>query len=867
MEEHVNHPKANSQPPRSADWFLKLFCKEEWLEPIKGDLFEQYQLDREKTSKFKSDYRYWMNTINFIRPFAIKRNKTTLNYIAMIKNILKTFTRQLARKPLHHFINIFGLSFGLIVVFLSMLWVSYHQSFDQFHTKNDQIYKVLTNSYSSGETQTSSGAIFEVTQQAEQTISNIEHVTRIISNWRWPSEQCFKIDESKSCIYSKGVFADSSFFKIFDFEIVSGPSNPLIDRKGIALSESLAKKLYGDENPVGKDYLVDNHFKVTISAVFKDVPPTSSLQFEFIAPLELAFRLWGVTDERTRQYSFITYLTLKNQDKSSVETQINALPISKKYENLSVMLHPFSKVHLYNNFKNGVASGGLVSYVRIIGLFAIFILTMSMVNFINLTTAQSSLRGKEIGVRKVNGASKSILHFQFLIETLLKVVISSVLALLLAYSILPYLNELIEEHMQFEINGGFIMKILAIIIVTTILSGIYPALVLSRFNPIRVLKNLPFKGGGKKNIRRWLTITQISISGVIVLLTSVFYMQLNYMQNLDTGYDRKGILVVEPTYRHIKNYQAFTQELKQNPLISHVGACNANMINATYQTDEVSWPGKDESENIQFKPIGGTNGLLEVFELQLMEGGLFNPVDTTQQIILTESALDRMDLVNPVGQKISVHGGSYRIVGIVKDFNTESLHASLVPTIIYQVRPQNTGTFYIRYDQKQPVKSIAFIEEKYDQFEPFFNMKSQILDEEYARLYQEEKVISHLSIIAMIVAILIAMIGILGLSTFNTVRRYREIGLRKIFGANGSQIIQTLSKEFIWIALVANLIAWPLSFWMMDYWLSGFAYRIRVPYQIFPVNLIVTASVILLLVGIQSLKVIKLNPTEVIRNE
>ncbi len=859
--------KPTFTPPKSADRFLSFFCKEEWIEPIKGDLFEQYQLDRREHGRFRSSCHYWINTINFIRPFALKRNATTINHIAMLRNILKTFRRQLIRKPLHHLINIFGLAFGLMVVFLAMLWINYHQSFDQFHSKKDQIYKVMTNRFSNSGTQTSSGAILEVTEHAEQNIADIEHVTRIIANWRWPSEQCFKIDENKPCIYSKGMFADSSFFKVFDIEILSGPKNPLINPKSIALSESVARKLYGDINPVGMEYLVDNHFKVTISAVYRDIPPTSSLQFEFIAPLELAYSLWGQKVENMKSYSFITYMSLKSKDHASVQNQINGLPIADKYENLSVILHPLNEVHLYNNFKNGKATGGLATYVQIIGLFAIFILAMSMANFINLTTAQSSLRGKEIGVRKVNGASKASLHFQFLIETFLNVTIASVLALALAYALLPYLNLLIGEEIQFAPDTNFVLKLIAIITSTTLLSGIYPALILSRFNPVRVLKNLPFKAGGKRNIRRWLTITQISISGVIILLTSVFYLQLDYMQNLSTGYDRKGILVMEPTFNHIRKYKAFTEELKSNPLIREVGACNANMIDADFITDQVSWNGKDQSEQVQFKPIGAENGLLSVFELDILEGTYFNTSDTSNQIVLTESALAKIGLKQPVGQHIQVFGERCRIVGVIRDFNSQSLHESLIPTIIYQVKPENTGTFYIRYDNNRPVESIAFIEDVYDKFEPFFNMKSKILDEEYAKLYQQEKVISSLSIFAMIIAMIIATIGILGLSTFNTIRRFKEIGLRKIFGASGSQIIHTLSKEFIWIALIANLIAWPLSFWIMDYWLSGFAYRISVPYQIFPVNLLLTASVIFLLVAIQSLRVINLNPTEVIRNE
>lgn len=863
----MSKQKTNLNPPKLADRFLSLFCKEEWQEPIRGDLFEQYQLDRDQHSKLKANYRYWVNIINFIRPFAIKRNTTANNHIAMIKNILKTFFRQFKRKPIHHSINILGLTFGLTVVFLSIFWINHHVGFDQFHSKKDHIYKAMTNSFSSGETQTSAGSIFEVSEQARQSISEITDLTRIISNWRWPSEQCFKIDEGKPCIYSKGMFADSSFFHVFDFPIIHGAANPLIDPQSIALSRSLAEKLFGEENPVGKEYLVDNHFKVTISAVFEDIPTQSSLQFEFIAPLKLAYDLWGAKEENMKEFSFITYMALNNEDHEAVENQINSLPIADKYENLSVILQPLSEIHLFNNFKDGKPSGGLISYVRIMGMFAIFILTMSMVNFINLTTAQSSLRGKEIGVRKVNGASKSSLHFQFLFETLLKVLIASLFSLLMSYYLLPFLNGMIGEQIEFVINSRFILTLIGIIVITTLLSGVYPALVLSRFNPISVLKNLPFKGGGKRNIRRWLTISQISISGVIILLTSVFYLQLDYMQNLSTGYDRKGILVMEPTYRHISDWQAFTDELLQSQLVKNIGCSNANMIAANFSTNEVSWRGKNPDEKIQFKPIGGDNGLLEVFELNFIAGNSFNEADTTDQVILTQSAVERMNLTNPVGQRIELHGSSSRIVGVVEDFNTSSLHESMIPTIIYQISIRYAGTVYIRYDQNKPVESLAWIDDKYNQFEPFFNMKSQILDEEYAQLYKEEKVISSLAIMAMIIAIIIAIIGILGLATFNTLRRYREIGLRKIFGASGSQIMGTLTREFAWIALIANLIAWPLSFWIMNYWLSSFAYRISVPYEIFPINLLITALVILGLVGIQSLKVLNLNPTEVIRNE
>ncbi len=855
-------------PPRLAEKFLDWFCKDEWLEPVKGDLYQQYQIDRSSRSKWFSKLRYWLNVFNFLRPFALKKLRITSNYYAMLKNIIIIFFRQLRRNPAQNAVNIFGLCIGFCVVFLTMLWVNHHLNFDQFHREGDEIYTLMTNSHGNdGEVRTTSGGIYEVMEQAKEQIPEISKVSRVISNWRWPSEQCLKIDENEQCIYSKGMFADSSFFQIFNFEIISGDRNPILNPNSIALSESVAKKLYGNDDPIGKTYLVDNHFPVSITAIYKDIPSTSSIQFEFIGPLSLAYSLWGQKEENMKEYSFITYAKLNSSAPELVQNQINELSISEKYENLDFVLHPLEKIHLYSRFENGIPKGGLIDYIYIIGLFALFILTMSIVNFINLTTAQSSIRGKEIGVRKVNGASKSILHFQLLFETFLKVTIAALVALLIAYLVLPMLNNIIDEQLQFVITLPLLINIIVVIILTTILSGYYPAIVMSRYNPIQILKNLPLKGNHKGGVRKWLTIIQISISGIIVILTTAFYLQLNYIQNKSVGYDREGIMMLEPTYRHIKGFESFTAGLLQHHQIKSIGISNTNMVNADYATDQVSWNGKNDQEKVFFKLIGGDNGLFDVFEIDFLEGSGFNDNDTIDQIVLTESAVKTIGWENPIGKTIDVFGQKGKVSGIIKDFNTESLHENMVPTIMYQIAPQNSGTFYIRYDQSQALTSIELIEEEYNKLEPFFNMKSKILNDEYQKAYKDEKIVSKLSSITMIVALFIAAIGILGLSTFNILKRYREIGLRKIFGATRFQIIQILSKDFVIIVVFANLIAWAFSLWVLDEWLSGFAYRIETPYELLPINLGITLILILGLVAYQALRVSKLNPSDVVRNE
>ncbi|MEM9896406.1 MAG: ABC transporter permease, partial [Bacteroidota bacterium] len=617
----LNNKKEVGKPPKTADRFLEWFCKDEWLEPLQGDLEEQYEIDRSRFSVLKSNALYWRNIINLLRPFVWKRKHFNSNYAIMFQNVLKLFSRQIKRNPSQNLISIIGLCIGFCVVFLTVLWINYQLSFDRFHSHLENIYEVKTNSTGSdGVIQTSSGAIFEVFEEAQAKIPEIQDVTRIISNWRWPSEQCLKVDENKDCLYSKGIFADTSFFKVFDFKIAAGAKNPLQNPKSIALSESVAKKLYPNENPVGKTYLVDNHFAVTITAIYYNVPSNSSLQFDFIAPLELAYSLWGRKAENMKEYSFKTFIRADDYTSQIVEDKITKLETLEKHKNLSYFLHPLKDKHLHDNFLDGKASGGLIDYIRIIGLFALFILIMTIVNFVNLTTAQASIRGKEIGIKKVSGASRWALQVQFLFETFLKVSLAASLALLIAYISLSSLSNVIKETIPFKVDGVLSIQILLLVSITTFFSGIYPALIMSRFNPVQILKNLSFHGNGKGTARKWLTVVQISISGIIVILTAVFYLQLEFLQNENIGYDRSGIMIMEPTYTHIKNFENFKTSLTQYHQIKEVGISNTNMINANYSTDEIDWSGKSGEETVFFQMIGSDNGLIDVFDLEFISG-------------------------------------------------------------------------------------------------------------------------------------------------------------------------------------------------------------------------------------------------------
>ena len=852
------------RPPRLADRLLQWLCKEEWLEPIKGDLYEQFLEDRDNFSYAKARRRYWINAFHFLRPFAMKNIKTPSDRIPELGMIFRPLFRHMRKKPGFYGINVLGLALGLTVVFISNLWIGYHSSFDDFHDNKDHIYKVHSISDGMAGEKKAGLPVYSVMEEAKAQIPDIEHVTRIVSNWRWPSEQCFKIDEHKSCIYSKGIFADSSFFKVFQFKMKAGDPNPLRDPRHIALSASLAEKLYGTENPIGKTYLLDNHYAVEIVSIFEDIPANSTLQFDFIASLTVATDLQGVKLETWFNFSFLTYVSLFSDHPDQANIQLNSLEKAKAdYPRQTRFLQPLVDTHL---FEYGTSKGGLINYIRIIRVFSIFILLISIVNFINLTTAHATSRGKEIGVRKVIGAGKGTLQIHFLIEIAFSVLIAAVMALLAAYLLLPGLSGLIDETIPFRFTTDILVQMTLAVVFTTLLSGLYPAVVLSAFKPLSIMKNLQFKASGNHTSRQVLTVAQVSISTFIILMSIVFYQQLQYMQQQDIGYDKEGVMILEPTYQHVKQFQAFKNDLLQYPEIEHLGIANAKLTDVNFNAKDPIWPGKDKDDRRPFKAIGVDNGLINLMGLTSYEGTLFTS-DTLPQLILSRSAVKAMGLQDPVGTTVSVYNYPRKVVGVVDDFQTKSLHEPNLPVMLYPVLPRHAGTFYIRYNAKKTREAIQIIERVYDQYEPFFDMKFKLLDAEYQELYRREQVITQVSQVVMVLAIVIALIGILGLSIFNVARKLKEIGLRKVFGATGLHLLGLLSREFIILTIMANLIATPFTLWFSDIWLSEFAYRISFPVAAVVWILVLSLFTILGLLALQSLKVSRLNPSKILRDE
>ena len=524
--------------------------------------------------------------------------------------------------------------------------------------------------------------------------------------------------------------------------------------------------------------------------------------------------------------------------------------------------------HLYPDFKDGEAVAGLGVYIDMFGLFALFILAICIINFVNLSTSRATLRSKEIGVRKVTGASRTMLFAQFMVESFWQVVVASLLAILITNQSLPMVEALIEESMIVSFTTENLLLLMGILVFTVICSGAYPALIMSAYNPIKALKSKGLKdSNGSLGLRKMLTIVQVVASAVIILISVVIYQQLDYMKNENIGYDKEGIILLEPTYSHIKGYDIFKNNLLSNHQIKAVGLADVNIVNTNNRSSTMEWPGMNEQSQFSFKKIGGDEGLVEALGLEILDGDNLDGSDSIHQIMISEEGVRHMGLENPVGQQILLNGSEVVIAGVVNDFYTETLDKTRIPVVINEISAGQAGTIYIKYDREDVAESLAVITSEYNELEEYFSMKYSFLDEQYDKRYRSISVTSNISISVMLISFLISMMGIVGLTTYNLIRRYKEAGIRKVFGANVMQILTLFLKDFLGIIVVANLIAIPVAYFFSNSWLDSFAYRIDLPVGSFAFITGVILTIVMIIVGSMSFGAATTDPAKVIHEE
>jgi ABC-type antimicrobial peptide transport system permease subunit len=561
-------------------------------------------------------------------------------------------------------------------------------------------------------------------------------------------------------------------------------------------------------------------------------------------------------------------------DAESLTEKLNApavLTERLKTDKVSYSAFPFTDWRLKSKFENGKSTGGRIQYVTLFIIIAVLVLAMAIINFINLSTARATNRAKEIGIRKATGALRSGIILQFIGESFVIVFFSFVLAAISVQLLLPSFNKMIGETLSVQLFSGMVpVYLLAFLIIVSLAAGLYPALVMSSFQPAKALKGeLATRASGATYLRKVLLVAQLGVSIGIIIFSGILFQQLDFIVHKDLGYDRENMIRIEPTYKLLQQYDAFKNELLKNPEIKNVTAANGNPLSLSGHTTGVNWPGKPDDMRVTFQTLGGNYDLAETFGLTLTDGRLFDIKKDTlrNEILVTEEAVKIMGMTDPVGEQLKIGDAECIIIGVLKDFHTESLRNEKLPVIVYQHPILNCSAIYVKYKSGSTQQAMEAIQGTYKKMEPAFSIKYWFQDETFDTLYKTEITASRMVVIFTIIALVIAVIGVVGLATYNVIRKKKEIGIKRVFGATVPNILAMLTKEFVVIILLASLLAVPFVWYSANHWLSGFVYRIDMPWWIYVATVAGTLVLIAALVGLQGFKAAISNPAKTLRSE
>jgi ABC-type antimicrobial peptide transport system permease subunit len=863
-------------PPKWADKFLQWYCRTDLLEEIQGDAYELFYRTA-KESKRKADLYFVWNVFRFFRFKNIKKRKSSNPSsisTAMIKNMFLVTMRNFMRQPGHSFLNVFGLVVGFTCAILILFWVEFEFSFDKFHSNTDRLFKVITHVEGEGNVQTYplASAVLDVS-----SIPEAEKLVSVSTGERWPNVLCFKPENKNSeCIYLNGVYSNENLFSVFNFPILKGDADPLRQSNNIAISEKMASTLYGSESPIGKTLKIDTWIDVTIVSVFKDVPSNSSLQFDFAMPYAIVIKLWGGNKDRFAENFFNTYLRCNTAITPKLLTEklndVRVVTETNKAQKISYEAVPLTNSRLKSKYEDGKQVGGRIEYLNLFGIIGALVVIMAVINFVNMSTARATLRAKEIGIRKVTGAVRNTIAAQFMGESFLIVLLAFILSIFASQFCLPLFNSLLAEPIRISIFSGAIpFYLTGFLLVIALLAGVYPSIVMSSFQPVRILKGqLSSVVSGSQRFRKTLLVVQLSASMGIIIFSGVLYLQLNYIDQKNLGFDRKNMIRVEPSGNLYRKFDAFKNELSKNPSIIGIATSNANLLNAEGGNTGVSWSGKPSDLRISFKTIACSYEFPETFGLKVVDGRNFRsqPSDTVNtEALITQEAAKTMGLKKPIGETIKIGDASCLIIGIVNDFHSESLHESRLPTILYRAPYMQTSAIYIKYQSGATQEALEAVRQAYNKFETNFTMKYWFQDDTFNEVYKTEITATRVILLFTGIELIIALIGIIGLATFNTMRKTKEIGVRRVFGASIAQSLFLLFNEFLLLLMAAAIIASGVAWYAADKWLQGFAYRTSIPWWIFVATFAGTGLLVATIIFVQGWRTVTTNPTSTLRSE
>ena len=776
----------------------------------------------------------------------------------MLTNYFKIAWRSLLRNRLLSFINVIGLSLGMACSLLIGLWVLDERNVNHHYPDLNQLYIVrLTDGMFTSEITPG-----ELANTLKQTVPEIDKSTKFTV---WSNN--FLLKAGKQAIKKVGIYATDDFFDIFQSPALQGnPSVAIQSPNGIVLTRTTAQALFGTTNVVGRTVQLNSDKYYRVGAVVEDGPKNASVQFDWLVNFKVSEEDWM---KGWNNNSFLTYVKLKpNTNAAQAEAHMKNL-LRQHIDDTKVkpILQPFGDTYLYGEYTNGQPTGGRISYVRTFSLIAILILLIACVNFMNLATARSSLRSKEVGIRKVAGARRLTLAGQFLGESLLLSIVSAGLAVGLVVIVLPVLNPIVDKQLTVDFTAStFWLGLLAVICFTSLVAGSYPALVLSAMQPIDVLKGSRLQLTTGAGFRKVLVVFQFSLSLFLLIGILIIERQMHYVRNKQLGLDRQNLLQIPVEGALRQNMQAFQEELQRSNAISSVTTTGELPIHIG-STGTPDWPGRDPSPNAAVSVSTmkvGTN-FTKTLSIRLMAGRDFNSSDTARYLV-NEAAVKLMNLKNPIGTEITFQRGKGPIIGVMQDFHLNSFHEPIRPLVL-SYYPKWTNDFLIKTKPGLTDEAIRYVEKTAKQFNPGYPFAYHFVDEEYEKMYRSETLVNSLITYFGLLAVLISCLGLFGLATFTAEQRIKEIGVRKVLGASVGSIVSLLSKDFLKLVLVAIVIASPLAWYAMNQWLQAFAYRIDIAWWIFALAGLLVVIIALLTVSFQSVKAALTNPVKSLRTE
>lgn len=790
----------------------------------------------------------------------------------MFINYFKTAWRNIIKSKGYSTLNILGLATGMAVALLIGLWVYNEYSFNKSLPEYERVYQVKRNYDSNGDTLTFSTTSLRLAEALRNDIPEIENVVES----DWMGQHGLMVGDKK--IYLRGAQSGSDFFKVFQYPLLTGTAAEVLkDPYSIVLTESTAKALFGNEDPINKLVRFDNMDDLKVTGLMKDVPANSSFQINWVVPFSyMETHNPDIKPGRTGNFadnSYQIFVKLKagipyEQVAPKIRLITHSQEGNQNAMNSYVWLHPMSTWHLYNEYENGKISGGFIRYVKMFTIIGVLILLIACINFINLTTARSEKRAREVGVRKVIGSSRWQLIAQFLAESVLLTFFAFLLSLGLVQLALPAFNALTGTPISIPYtNAVFWMILVAAMLLTAFIAGTRPAFYLSSFIPIKVLKGTLQAGKSSSFFRKSLVVVQFTCSVALIISTLIIYKQIQHAKNRPTGYDTNRVLATNANPDLRKNYTALKNEMLREGLATHVTWASSPATNVWWHTDVPQWPGKNPGETIEMGVIITGEDYFKTLRMSMKEGRDFTNVNDTLSVILNEAAIKRMRLTNPVGQHITWSGVQYTIVGIVKDALMISPYAPADPTMFYIDDNNKSNILYRLPENLETGEALTRLATVFNKFNPAFPYSYEFSDENYAQKFKLEMLIGQLSGVFAALAIFISCLGLFGLAAYVAEQRTKEIGIRKVLGASTGQVWMLLSKDFILLVLISCAIASPLAYYFLQDWLQKYEYRIDIGAGVFVIAAVVALGITLVTISFQAIKAALANPVKSLRSE